>query len=409
MFLFTTPPASTGRDPAARTATGTTVTGTTPRTSTGAATAGPVVDAIQQGAARTGASFDYLLATAQRESALDPAAKNGGSSATGLFQFIEQTWLGTLKSDGPRLGLGEVASAITARGDGTYGVGDAGQRQSILDLRKDPQVASTMAGALTLRNRDALAAAIGREPSGGELYAAHVLGARGASDLIQTAATNPERAAANDFPEAAAANRTIFYDRAGRARGAAEVVSVLGAGQSAATPQGQPAAPAAAGRTLTGLPASAAPSFGPDQPLAFARTDGPVMHSLFQTENRRGPISEGVAKLWQARAAGATDARAPGFFPRSDTAETAAAPEAAVAGATAASPSVASPSVAIPSAPTSAATYAAALTSAPLPPRRPAEFGGEAGALTGDAVRAPARRAARTTPLDLSAFMRPRT
>ena len=395
MFLFTTPPASTGRDPAARTATGTTVTGVAPRAST--VTGGPVVEAIQQGAARTGTSFDYLLATAQRESALDPTAKNGGSSATGLFQFIEQTWLGTLKSDGPRLGLGEVASAITARGDGSYGVGDAGQRQAILDLRKDPQVASAMAGALTQRNRDVLAAAIGREPSGGELYAAHVLGARGASDLIQTATSNPERAAAADFPEAAAANRSIFYDRSGRARGAAEVVAVLGTGQSA----GGASAPTMAGqatpgRTATGPLASGAPSFGPDQPLAFARTDGPVMHSLFQTENRRGPISEGVAKLWQARAAAPAATRPAGFFPRSEAADTPApAPELT---ATASLPEpVAAP-----------AATAAPLASAPLPPRRPAEFGGDASA---DAARPTTPRAARTrgTPLDLSAFMRPRT
>ncbi|WP_163481242.1 transglycosylase SLT domain-containing protein, partial [Escherichia coli] len=90
-----------------------------------------------------------LLATAQRESSLDPSAKAATSSATGLFQFIEQTWLGTMKSAGPSLGLSSYADAITARSDGSYAVADPSAKQAILDLRKDPQVAATLAGALT--------------------------------------------------------------------------------------------------------------------------------------------------------------------------------------------------------------------------------------------------------------------
>ena len=76
---------------------------------------GNVVDAIRRGAAATGSDFDYLLKTAQRESALDPQARAPTSSATGLFQFIEQTWLGMVKSEGPRFGLDEEARANLAR------------------------------------------------------------------------------------------------------------------------------------------------------------------------------------------------------------------------------------------------------------------------------------------------------
>jgi hypothetical protein len=60
MFLFTTP-SSPVRD---------------------SAPASPVVDAIRQGAERTGTGFDYLLATAQRESALDPGARAGPTART---------------------------------------------------------------------------------------------------------------------------------------------------------------------------------------------------------------------------------------------------------------------------------------------------------------------------------------
>ncbi|HLV85239.1 MAG TPA: transglycosylase SLT domain-containing protein [Devosia sp.] len=42
---------------------------------------------------RNGVDFDYLLQTAMRESSLNPQAKAQTSSAVGLFQFLESTWL----------------------------------------------------------------------------------------------------------------------------------------------------------------------------------------------------------------------------------------------------------------------------------------------------------------------------
>jgi hypothetical protein len=205
MFLFTTPEA---RD---------------------VQTANPVVAAIREGADKTGAGFEYLLKTAQRESALTPDAKARTSSATGLFQFIEQTWLSMVKQEGPKQGLASYADAITTTDSGRLTVADPTARATILQMRNDPQVAAVMAGALTQKNRDQLATTLGRQPQAGELYMAHVLGARGASDLIQAASKDPTRIAATDFPDAAAANRGIFYDKAGRARSAQEVYGVLAA------------------------------------------------------------------------------------------------------------------------------------------------------------------------------------
>src|SRR5919206_1206699 len=77
-----------------------------------------ITGAIRDAAKATGASFDYLLKTALRESNLDPDAKAPTSSATGLFQFIDQTWLGTLKRDGAALGYGKYANAITQTSSG---------------------------------------------------------------------------------------------------------------------------------------------------------------------------------------------------------------------------------------------------------------------------------------------------
>lgn len=340
----------------------------------------PVVSAIRDGAAKTGAGFDYLLKTAQRESSLEPDAKAKTSSATGLFQFIEQTWLSMVKQEGPKQGLSSYADAITESG-GRLTVADPAAREKILDLRKDPQVAAVMAGALTQKNRDQLAGALGRQPQAGELYMAHVLGARGAADLIKTAASDPTRAAAKDFPEAAAANRGIFFDKTGRARSAQEVYGVLAASHA----NTQLAASATVTQSATGQgdkPAEIAAALAP------GRAKGLI--GLFSTEGSRAPVSQAVANLWatprgDAGRTASLDA-ADRFFPRqTKTDATAIAPTAADA----------------------AAANAAAATKAvqaPLPPSRPVE-------LTQPTAAAQERSAGRPrrAPLDLSSFMIPRT
>lgn len=355
MFLFTTPSSPSESSPPAQ----------APRAATGAAASGPVVQAIRDGAMASGVGFDYLLATARRESALDPAAKAGTSSATGLFQFIEQTWLGVMKNAGPKLGLQAQADAITRQSDGTYAVPDAGQRQAILDLRRDPKISATLAGALTQQNSDALTSALGRDPTAGDLYAAHVLGAKGAAALISTARAFPARAAALDLPEAAAANRPLFYDRTGRPRSAAELYANL-----AAAAQG--AAQGATATDLTvlrqdGAPATQAATAYASTATAFGGTSD--LRSLFQTD-QRGTASDAAARLWQARnAAPPTQHPAPTYFPRSgaETPLVAAAAEPATTGA------LAEP------APTPAGL---ALVNPPLPPRRPADLAA-AGSTTG--------------------------
>src|ERR1700749_4334099 len=83
-----------------------------------------VTGAIRQAARMTGADFKYLLATAQVESNLNPNAQVSTSTAKGLFQFIEQTWLATVKEQGPALGYAPYASAITRSWSGEYAVND---------------------------------------------------------------------------------------------------------------------------------------------------------------------------------------------------------------------------------------------------------------------------------------------
>src|SRR5260370_12178392 len=96
-----------------------------------------VVDALRKAADATGSDFHYLMGTAMRESSLKPNAQSGSSSATGLFQFIDQTWLGLVKEHGAQHGLANFAAAITRQSDGRYHA-DPGAKQAILALREDP-------------------------------------------------------------------------------------------------------------------------------------------------------------------------------------------------------------------------------------------------------------------------------
>lgn len=266
-----------------------------------------VIGAIRNAARRTGADFQYLLATAQVESSLNPTATVASSSAKGLFQFIDQTWLTTLKESGPALGYGRYADAIVKTPSGRYAVTDPAMRREILALRDDPAANAAMAGAFTQQNAALLAQRIGRNPSEGELYLAHFLGAGGAGQLINLASRNPNTTAASEFPSAAKANPSIFYDRQGQARSAAEVYRVLVARYdvaraspavpgtalaAAATPPlnfaaAAPATAPAAAATLPAVATAAAPAHDPR----------PVFHSLF-SDGQREPVSRFVRDLW---------------------------------------------------------------------------------------------------------------
>jgi hypothetical protein len=189
--------------------------------------ASQITGAIRQASQSTGISFQYLLTTAKIESGLNPAAQASTSSAKGLYQFIDQTWLGTVKQEGASLGYGQYADAISKNSDGRYEVADPGMRSAIMKLRSDPEASAMMAGAFSRANAFQLTGLIGRRPTEGELYIAHFLGPDGAGKMINAADSRPDANAARLFPAAAAANRSIFYDTAGNARSVGEVYAKL--------------------------------------------------------------------------------------------------------------------------------------------------------------------------------------
>ncbi|MDH3579953.1 MAG: transglycosylase SLT domain-containing protein [Hyphomicrobiales bacterium] len=185
-----------------------------------------VSDAIKKASAATGTDFSYLLTTAARESNFQPQAKAKTSSAAGLFQFIENTWLQTVKEEGGRFGLEKYSPHIFKTSSGRYYVPDREIRSEVLKLRHDPEVSAMMAGAFTQQNAEYVGSRLGRKPNQGELYIAHFLGPAGATKLISLAENRPSARADAQFPKAAAANRGIFYSY-GKARSVSQVYEML--------------------------------------------------------------------------------------------------------------------------------------------------------------------------------------
>ncbi len=293
-----------------------------------------VTGAIRQASQATGTSFNYLLATAQVESGLNPKAGAPTSSARGLFQFIDQTWLGTLKQSGAALGYGRYADAISQTASGQFYVADPAMRSDILKLRNDPTANALMAGAFTKSNADILSKKLGRAPSDGELYIAHFLGAGGAAHLITLAAGNPNANAADYFPIAARSNAPIFFDHSsGAPRTLAQVRNILtarydiasrlqsgdaglstaavatapGFGASLADHAGAADGPAARESQTAALASRAAPdtagmtsAFAAVAPVSATAADRheQIFHGLFQDTDRSGPVAAVVSQLW---------------------------------------------------------------------------------------------------------------
>lgn len=133
----------------------------------------------------------------------------------------------TVEDEGANFGLGDYAKDIQRMEDGRYVVANPVRRAEILKLRENPEAASVMAGAFASRNAAELSTVLSRQPTSGELYIAHFLGAAGAKKFLTINATQPTSSAAAAFPEAAGANRSIFYRRDGSAKSVVEVYAGL--------------------------------------------------------------------------------------------------------------------------------------------------------------------------------------
>jgi hypothetical protein len=121
--------------------------------------------------AAPGSDAELVERIAQIESGGNPLAQSGSSRALGLGQFEPATWLPLIRQLHPDLASGRSDADLLA-------------------LRADPNLSREAMGALLTQNRAALSAQ-GVEPSAGNLYLAHFLGAGGAAKVLAAKPDTP--------------------------------------------------------------------------------------------------------------------------------------------------------------------------------------------------------------------------
>jgi hypothetical protein len=157
-----------------------------------------------------------MMTLADVESSLSPEAKARTSSAEGLFQFIDSTWLEVVHLHAADYGFAAAAEAIRSTGD-DLAVNDK-DREWVMNLRTDPYFSALMAGELIKDVQRALHAQGERELAEAELYLAHFLGARSAVRFLEVLDQDPNMKASKLFPKAAKANTGLFMEGKGRKR-----------------------------------------------------------------------------------------------------------------------------------------------------------------------------------------------
>ena len=175
---------------------------------------GEVLAAIRLGSLRTGLDFPYLMELAYTESSFDPAKKARRSSAAGLYQFTEATWLDSVKAYGAKYGLGlyasEIEYALDSNGHRRPRVANPVVYRHILALRYNPRIAALLAAEFALSNRQQLTRRIGPGFGRTELYLTHFFGIENALEFLRLLEQHPDRVAAELFPNAAQSNPGVF-------------------------------------------------------------------------------------------------------------------------------------------------------------------------------------------------------
>ena len=152
-----------------------------------------VKDTIVAAARIVGVDPGLLAGMAAQESTFDPNAKSNDSSATGLFQFLDDTWNDEMRKYASKFGIPRGAKPTDSAANALLGA----------QFVKDNIEALKNSGQVTP----------------GDVYLAHFLGRGGAKKFI---AANQNASAASLDPQAAGSNKSIFYDN-GRPRTVAQM------------------------------------------------------------------------------------------------------------------------------------------------------------------------------------------
>jgi LAS superfamily LD-carboxypeptidase LdcB len=161
---------------------------------------GNVKNTINEAAKMAGVDPKMMQSFAAVESGMNPNAKASSSSASGLFQFTGGTWKATVAKYGAKYGIDPNTSPTDARANSLMAAEYMKENMKAINKHRP-------------------------NPTAGDVYAAHFLGASGANRLFRA---DPSAIAADLLPRAAGSNKSIFFKSDGSPRTVAELQSHLG-------------------------------------------------------------------------------------------------------------------------------------------------------------------------------------
>lgn len=154
-----------------------------------------------------------LLTMAWFESKMDAKVNNKVSSALGLFQFTEGTWIETIYKYGEKHGLNNYVNAITKDDNGKYHVKNKNDLNYILALRNNPKVSAIMAAETMKNNQNFVENKLGQKIQDKDAYLIHVLGAVGAAKFFDNLQKRPSAPVSLLFPVAVKKNPHLFIKK----------------------------------------------------------------------------------------------------------------------------------------------------------------------------------------------------
>ena len=156
-----------------------------------------VVPLMQAVSKVTGVDYNTLMSIAGVESGFESKVKAGVGTASGLFQFIDDTWRTMLSRHGKKYGLSALPKGVQ-------------------DERKgDPRINALMGAEYIKENWKGLRSLLKREPTAGDVYMAHFLGMGGVAKLYSQ---GRDAIGAEVMPREAAANKPVFFTDRGKGR-----------------------------------------------------------------------------------------------------------------------------------------------------------------------------------------------
>jgi peptidoglycan hydrolase-like protein with peptidoglycan-binding domain len=190
-----------------------------------------VLAAIQLGSTRTGVDFTFLMELAKVESNFNPTVRAQKSSATGLFQFTDNSWLEAIRIFGADYGLKDYATHVKLIDNVKHEqqqIARSPLQQEVLALRLNPRLSTLLAAENIKRNLQNLSYKTRRDPGRTDLYLSHFFGLTGALMFLKTLDEEPTAIAGDIFPGAAASNLGVFQNREQQPRTVAEVYRWFG-------------------------------------------------------------------------------------------------------------------------------------------------------------------------------------